>query len=255
MDIKPQSGDDDTVEILRVLCGSRAYGLHDDDSDFDYHGVFVVPTRHLLEIRMDGVKPKETRWIEGSKEDDVAWEVGHFLRLAVRCNPTVLETFVAPICPRSVAGLWTPHYSDMIIRLAGALRALLSAVVSRKRVYESYRGYAHNQRKKMFEPTGGVRGGERKDKFAVAYCRALWQGEILLRTGRLRLAINTAEEGEFKRFLKRIKAGNYKTAEVIDVAEALETHLTDAYLGSSMQEEPDLEAVNEFLLTVRKDFW
>ena len=37
--------------------------------------------------------------------------------------------------------------------------------------------------------------------------------------------------------------------------QALETHLTAAYLSSTMQEEPDLEMVNEFLLTVRKDFW
>ncbi len=256
MDIKPQSGDDGTVEILRVLCGSRAYGLHDDDSDFDfdYRGVFVVPTRQLLEIRMDGVKPKETRWIEGSKEDDVAWEVGHFLRLAVRCNPTVLETFVAEVIPiPDAAG----HVCDAELcrhdsGYTGALRGLLRAVVSRKRVYESYRGYAHNQRKKMFEPTGGVRGGERKDKFAVAYCRALWQGVTLLTQGELRLWLPT---DDFRDFLRRIKAGNYRTSEVIDVAEVLESRLVTAYLGSSMQEEPELGAVNEFLLTVRKDFW
>lgn len=263
------TGEDGTIEILRVLCGSRAYGLHDDDSDFDYHGVFVVPTRRLLEIRMDGSKPKETRWIEGSKEDDVAWEIGHFLRLAVRCNPTVLETFVAPVIPtppEHVSTTRKPSVGRGIATLATGLgvahspygevlRGLLGAVVSRKRVYESYSGYAHNQRKKMFEPTGGVRAGERKDKFAVAYCRALWQGEILLRHGRLRLEINTAEEGKFKKFLKRIKADDYKTSEVIDVAEALEARLTTAYLSSTMQEEPDLEAVNEFLVTVREAFW
>ena len=29
--------------ILKVLTGSRAYGLETPESDYDYHGVFVTP--------------------------------------------------------------------------------------------------------------------------------------------------------------------------------------------------------------------
>ncbi|KKK67334.1 hypothetical protein LCGC14_2955100, partial [marine sediment metagenome] len=152
------------IEILRVLCGSRAYGLHDDDSDFDYHGIFVVPTNRLLSI---GPKIRETAWVEGTEQDNTAWEVGHFLKLAVQCNPTILETFVAPV--------------EMQDGWGERVRALFPYVISRKQVYEAFRGYSRNQRKKMFEPTGGVRAGERMWKFAVAYIRVLYHGIRLLR--------------------------------------------------------------------------
>ena len=251
---KPQVADEGTIEILRVLCGSRAYGLHDDDSDYDYHGVFVVPTHKFFEV--EGEKIKEKRWIEGEGEDDVAWEVGHFLRLAVHCNPTVLETFVAP--DAMVQGLTREHtviasqQRPIAVTFGRDLRELFPAVVSKKRVFEAYSGYAHNQRKKMFEPTGGVRAGEKADKFAVAYCRALWQGAYLLRHGTLRLAM---PHSKLWKVLKRIKAGNYKKAEVIDVAESLEQALIDSYLHSELPDQPDLERINKFLLIVRESFW
>lgn len=31
-------------QVLKVLVGSRAHGLHNQDSDFDYRGVYVAPT-------------------------------------------------------------------------------------------------------------------------------------------------------------------------------------------------------------------
>ena len=36
--------------ILKVLTGSRAYGLDTPESDYDYHGVYVTPTSELLAI-------------------------------------------------------------------------------------------------------------------------------------------------------------------------------------------------------------
>ena len=58
------------TQILKVLCGSRAYGLNDEDSDYDYHGVYVVPTSRLLVIDS---RIKETQWVEGESEDNTAW--------------------------------------------------------------------------------------------------------------------------------------------------------------------------------------
>jgi len=214
---KPQVTDEGTIEILRVLCGSRAHGLHDDDSDFDYHGVFVVPTERLLALDMDGpIKTPKTLWIEGQEKDDVSWEVSHFLALALRCNPTVLETFVAPIAPRSVMSGFTEHYTDKIISWGLKLRGdLFPAVLSRKQVFESYRGYAHNQRKKMFEPSGGVRASERSDKFAVQYLRVLRQGEVLLKHGGLEIETH----GGFKLFLLEVKHGEVSQGDVINYAQ------------------------------------
>ena len=44
------------TEILRVLVGSRAHGLAQPDSDYDYRSVIRYETRDLLAL---GPKPKE----------------------------------------------------------------------------------------------------------------------------------------------------------------------------------------------------
>src|ERR1035437_2558917 len=90
------------TEILKVIVGSQAHGLATDESDWDYRGVFVVPTVEILKI---GGNIKNTNWIEGDV-DSTRWEIGHFLNMAVHCNPTVLETFLAPKVDINAAN-WT----------------------------------------------------------------------------------------------------------------------------------------------------
>ncbi len=57
--------------ILKVVVGSQAHGLATPESDFDYRGVFVVPTAEILSL--NGTT-KTTNWIEG-KDDDTSWEL------------------------------------------------------------------------------------------------------------------------------------------------------------------------------------
>ena len=228
------------TEILRVLCGSRAYGRQDDDSDFDYHGFFVVPTDQLLLAHAHLVpKVSEKAWIEGEDMDNVSWEVGHFLKLATTCNPTVLETFKAPV--ERELGAWG-------IRL----RELFPYVISRPYVFEAFKGYAHNQRKKMFEPTGGVRAGERMWKFAVAYLRVLHQGVELLQKQTYDPYI---ADVELRDFLYQVKLGNISKGEVIDQAEGAMQELCDAYVESPLPATPSMDAITEFLLDLRRLFW
>ncbi|MDB5056648.1 MAG: uncharacterized protein JWO59_120 [Chloroflexi bacterium] len=52
-----------------------------------------MPTSEMLKI---GAEIKLSSWIEGNN-DDTSWEIGKYLVLATKCNPTVLETFLAPI--------------------------------------------------------------------------------------------------------------------------------------------------------------
>ncbi|MGH7204248.1 MAG: DNA polymerase beta superfamily protein, partial [Candidatus Levyibacteriota bacterium] len=87
----------DKMQILKVIVGSQAHGLATQKSDTDYRGVFVIPTSELLKL---GNKVHFTSWNEGS-DDDTSWELGHFLNLAIHCNPTILETFLAPTDERS----------------------------------------------------------------------------------------------------------------------------------------------------------
>jgi len=224
--------------ILKVLTGSRAYGLDTSESDYDYKGVFVVPTHKFLTL---DIKPRETAWIEGQDEDNIAWEIHKFFVLATQCNPTALETMVAPI-----------EYSD---EEGITLRTLMPYCLSRKRVYDAYSGYAHNQRRKMFEPTGTKMGTERLAKFAINYLRSLWQGIELLCRGTYNPRI--ANE-ELKAFLIELRASpnvDLLMGTAIDKAVQLEKELGYALQSSMLPHEPEMDAINEFILKVRKNNW
>lgn len=238
--------------ILKILTGSRAYGLHTPESDYDYHGVYVTPTSELLAV---GANPRECsgEWYESEKEDFQAWEIGHFLDLATRGNPTVLETFVAPVV------ISTP--------LGFELRGLLPFVLSKHKVYNAFRGYAKNQRAKLFnkpdDPTSD-QPSKRTWKFAVQYLRVLMQGERLLRTGEFCTDMY-AYQHRYKSWgigmmlawscLVGVRDGQYSLGKVIDWARVFEDIMKEAFLSSKLPDEPDMEKVNKFLLKVRKEIW
>lgn len=223
--------------ILKVLCGSRAYGLEDSESDFDYHGVYVVPTSKLLSL---GPRIRETAWIEGEDMDNTGWELKHFLQMAVNCNPTVLETFVAPIDYSTEEGI--------------TLRTMFPFCLARKRIYDAFRGYASNQRKKMFEPTGGKLGGQRMAKAAIAYIRSLYHGTELLMRGTYNPRITNTELREFLLSLKS-NPNDIPYGAVIDCAMDWEQQIRWAFEQSTIPHEPNMEAINEFLLETRKRNW
>ncbi len=119
--------------ILKVLVGSQAHGLAGPESDADYRSVFVVPTAEMFRV---GYRYQGARMIK-SVADESAWEIGLFLSLAAECQPLILETFLAPVVTMD-------HWGE-------ELRSLFPSVWSPQRAYESFVGYALNQRKKFLE--------------------------------------------------------------------------------------------------------
>ena len=224
-------------EILKVIVGSQAHGLAGPDSDFDYRGVFVVPTSEILSLGRD---IKHTSWIEAGV-DDTSWEIGHFLNMATHCNPTVLETFLAPLAPEGISN------GDLQkAQLAGELRALFPYIWNSTDVKNAFIGYGINQRKKFFD-----KKDNRSPKYATAYLRVLYNAWQLLSTGTFDVNLEGSPVYEL---CKRFKAGDYEVGEVIQHCFDWETRVLQAY-KQNPDKEADLEPVNEFLLKVRKEFW
>ena len=218
----------DKQTILKVIVGSQAHGLAGPDSDFDYRGVFIVPTRDILGINTG--KIKNTHWIEG-REDDTAWEVGHFLHMATKCNPTILQTFLSPIEEMNDDGKM--------------IRDLFPYVWSSDYVRDAFIGYGLNQRKKFLEKKDG-----RPDKYATAYLRTLFNAYELLTTGTFTIRVADTAVGET---LKRFKAGNYNVGEVIDVCMDWEERVREA--AKRCDKKADLGQVNAVLLKLRYKHW
>ena len=137
------------------------------------------------------------------------------------------------------------------------LRSLFPLVLTRKRLYDAFLGYSHNQQKKMLNKVDSPledQPAPRNWKFAVQYLRVLLQGERLLRTGELVLSMHAYPENA-KVLLMDIKRGEFSMGFVIDLANEFKKRLELAFAESSIREAPDFDAVNKFLLEIRKETW
>ena len=218
-------------QLLKVLVGSRAHNLHTDDSDYDYRAVFQHPTTSLV-----GLNPssKNTHWVEGQPEpegktDATAWELGHFLRLATHCNPTILEVFFAPQIESTKVG--------------DDLRNLFPVIWNPDAVVQAFIGYGRNQRTKFL-------AGEDNPKYAVAYLRVLYQAEILLATKVLPVDMRDTPVYDT---LSRWRKGLYTKGEVIDRCLNQEQRIRTAF--QTCVQVPDLLIVDQWLLFQRQEYF
>jgi len=212
--------------ILKVLVGSQAHGLAAPGSDADYRSVFVIPTEALFRLEY---KPPVSRWSKGDG-DETAWEIGPFLSLAVQCHPLVLETLLAPVVAADEWGT--------------SLRALLPALWEPRRAFESFTGYAVNQRTKCLEKKDA-----RPEKYAAACIRVLYNLCELLETGSFTVRIADTPIGGT---IARLKDGNFHTGEVIDLAERW-TQEAEKRM-SRCTHQSDRQAVDEYLIRIRTAF-
>jgi len=216
------------LEILKTIVGSQAHGLATADSDIDYRGVFQVETSELLKIV---AKHATTQWVEG-KDDDTSWELGHFLEMATKCNPTVLETFLAPVSSATSLGM--------------GMRELFPHVWNSSGVKNAFIGYGINQRKKFFDKTD-----KRSNKYATAYLRVLFNCWELLSTGTFSVDIrNTEVYTQCRKF----KEGDFTHGEVIEACWQMETRCLKAY-DKNPDKQTDLAPVNRFLVRARREHW
>jgi hypothetical protein len=86
-------------------------------------------------------------------------------------------------------------------------------------------------------------------KFASHLIRLLTEGLELLIEGRLAFPIT------HNRLVRDIKEGKLDLNQVLAKAEQLESLVEEAYVKSSLQHSPDLEAINNLQIQMLEDFW
>jgi predicted nucleotidyltransferase len=221
-------------QILKVLVGSHAHGLATPESDYDYRAVFVQPTSQILSL---GSKAVSNQWIEGDV-DNTAYEIGHFLFLATKSNPTILETFRAPVQPSLM-----PKYAEDFRQ---GLLDLFPCVWDTTALWNAFKGYGYNQRKKFLDDKD-----KRANKYAVAWLRTLIMAYDMLTEGTMTLDLKG--HPEFDR-LYLWKNGFWSLGEVMTVTDEW-IQKVDAAYEKAPKKTADLDKINGFLLDVRKAFW
>jgi predicted nucleotidyltransferase len=227
---------DKNYVALKVLVGSQAHGLANELSDFDYRGVFIVPSVEFFKLDH---KIKNTSWIEGD-EDNTLWELGYFLSMALKCNPTILEVFHAPIVETG--------------RIGVELRDLFKHLWTKDKVLNSHLGYGASQRKKFLEDKD-LRGF----KYATAWLRTVYQAYNLFTTGEY--TVNFKSTPVYEHLLS-MKASTMSRKDAFGICEEWEEKLKK--VASNYQDNPDYDPskVEEFLINTRlhdsslnRNFW
>lgn len=118
--------------IAKHYAGSIAYGTNIATSDTDFRGIFVADP---INLRTPFFKIEECKDI--TEEDTVIYELSQFMKLALNCNPNVLETLW--IDPTDVV-FTTPAYEY--------LRSFAPQLLSSKIAFTTS-GYAVAQLKRL----------------------------------------------------------------------------------------------------------
>lgn len=214
--------------LLKLLRGSKAYGLANDSSDTDTSIIYIQPTIALLSLY------EPHKFEKDKSEDSMAWELKHFLDLATNGNPSVLEAFLAPVLSGGEE--------------AQELRRLFPHVLRKDPIFNAFAGIAHGNRLKMFEDPK-----EYRRRKAGANClRLFYNGAELLTEGTFTVRIADTEIGAA---VKAAKEGYLSPSDVLLLASDLEAKLKAAYSSSKLPVECNLDPLNKFLLDVRGRHW
>lgn len=144
------SNNADTI-LLKVISGSRAYGLDTPQSDTDIRGVFAVSARKLLSLSYD-------EQLNEDKNNVVMYEVRKFTELCLKNNPTMLELLATP--------------EDCILERHPAFQRFTPKMFLSRLCKDTFAGYAYSQVKKargLHKKIGNPMGTPRKSVMDFCY--------------------------------------------------------------------------------------
>jgi len=211
--------------ILRVVVGSRAYGLDVDTSDTDRRGVFLPPAE--LHWSLYGV-PEQ---IDDEPGQATFWEIEKVVVMALKANPNVLEC------------LWSPLV-ETCTPLGRELLAMRSSFLSRL-VFQTYSGYVLSQFRKI---AADVRQhGEPKWKHVMHLLRLLDAGIGVLETGEVPVHVGNRRDR-----LLAVRRGEIAWPDIEEWRHELHARFTAAAATTRLPERPDYAAADAFLRRARR---
>ena len=83
------SGKQQNLILLDTVSGSRTYGLETPESDTDTRGVFILPQDLYFGFN-------HIEQVNSERNDHTYYELGKYLKLLAKNNPTSIELLFAP---------------------------------------------------------------------------------------------------------------------------------------------------------------
>lgn len=246
----PDRGMAESCTILRALVGSTVHGLAlAGTDDRDEMGVCLEPVESVVgfsefeQYIYRTAAEREGKHDAPSRPGDLdltIYSLRKYLRLAMQGNPTVLTL------------LFTRGEANVYCDARGSqLQELAPQIVSRQ-AGKRYLGYLESQRQRLM----GERGQKKVNrpeleekygydtKYAMHMLRLGFQGVELLSTGHLELPMS----GEDQAFCYSTRKGEVPLQDVLSKVGNLERELKDLISDGPIQETPDKEAVESWMI-------
>lgn len=224
--------------LLKGVVGSTAYGLNHENSDVDYMGVFAAPTSEVLGLN----DVKES--VVTKDPDTTLHEAKKFAMLCLNGNPSVSEL------------LWLDRYEE-VSDLGAELLNLRVDFLSKARVRDAYLGYATSQFTRLKDRGDGSFSADtrkRTEKHARHLVRLVEQGYRLYTNGELVVDLrSSASEITPERVFELGQAIAQDPARGEKYMRMAEIRFDRAH--SPLAERPNREAVERWLIRVRRADW
>jgi predicted nucleotidyltransferase len=224
--------------IVNAVVGSTAYGMATPTSDKDELGIYVARMNDVLGLSTAQV-------VTDSKHDTdpdyTLHEVGKYMELALKCNPSILEL------------LWLDHY--LVMTSVGSLLVRNRDIfLHTPAVRGAYGSYAKQQADRLIQRHADGKDGfsssvkNRTAKHARHCMRLLFQGSQLLAKGTMDVRVDQDTRAEL--FYAGEVAENDPTRFYVHHYQpAMETF--DA-IESVLPDKPDRHAANNLLIQIRR---
>ena len=278
--MKPRSAQELMRENLLVkhYAGSHAYGTALPSSDVDFRGIFCADP---INVRTPFFNVRECE--DQAEEDTKYYELAHFMKLCLDCNPNIVET------------LWVDG-RDLVVTTTAydVLRAERYKLLSSKIAFTTS-GYALSQLKRIKGHNKWINNpqpkevpqlkdfaskhdyhlakdkhkhywdwknnrnevrGEMEEKFgydtkhAMHLVRLLRMGLEALRDGEIVVKRPDAEE------LLAIRNGSWTYEEVVNYAEEMDNEVRNVwYKKTELPKKPDIKFAAQLLMSVQDMVW
>jgi predicted nucleotidyltransferase len=236
--------------IYEVYTGSQAYGIANENSDWDIYSV-VVPPKEIVFPHLGGYipgfdrdipdfttyEPKNKITYQNRDYDIKIHSIIKFFDMAAENNPNIVDT------------LYVPDNCILYIAEGGKIIRENRKKFLHKGSLWKFIGYAYSQLNLLDKPRENSHRKAMIDTFgldlkaASHLVRLLNECWMILETGDLDLCANTG-------MLKEIRRGEWTQQQVRDYFKAQEPMLKELYTRSKLQDKPNRNDLKKILISV-----
>lgn len=187
----------ETPDLL-VLTGSRLYGCHTENSDYDYRGFVVPPFNYLVG------REHFSSYTDPSVSDIVVYSALEFIRLLEKGSPNIIEI------------LYAPEQNIKNCTVNGRLLIANRRLFLHSGLMKAFFNFSRGMQQRMFS---GITSYSHKDAYHTI--RVLSQAYELYSKGKITYPLENRE------FLKEVKYGKASLKDVKDQIKYFEDYEKD----------------------------